>query len=206
MFYLRRTPYLFTKAFSEFTWRGEKYLNGQKTVYLTFDDGPIKKITPWVLSILNDYDIKATFFCVGENVVRNKKIYNQILSEGHRVGNHTFNHLNGWRTKTQEYYENIKKCNSLISSNLFRPPYGKIKNSQKRNLLSEYKIIMWDVIAGDFDKRLSQEKCLSGLKRNTRAGSIVVFHDNIKSFETLSYVLPKYIEFCNQAGFVFCLL
>jgi len=132
----------------------------QKTIYLTFDDGPIPDVTPKVLEILNEYNAKATFFCVGQNVEKNPDIFQMILNSKHNVGNHSYSHLKGWSTQTKQYIDDVEKCSKIVNSKLFRPPYGKIKLSQIKNLKSNYTIIMWDLLCGDFDKKVSKEKCL----------------------------------------------
>ena len=153
----------------------------KKEVFLTFDDGPIPEVTPWVLETLKQYDAKATFFCVGDNVKKHPDIYRMIVDQGHKVGNHTMNHLNGWTNFNKTYFENIEKCNALIHSNLFRPPYGKIKPSQISHLKNDYRIIMWDVLTKDYDASVTGEYCFEKVKKNCKPGSIIVFHDSIKA-------------------------
>ncbi|MFI5164280.1 MAG: polysaccharide deacetylase family protein [Bacteroidia bacterium] len=184
----------------------------EKYIFLTFDDGPIPELTPWVLATLKEYKTKATFFCVGANIEKHPDIFRQIISEGHAIGNHTYNHLNGWKTKTKEYLENVQRCDSVISHessvighrSLFRPPYGRMKRSQFSILNSQFSIIMWDVLSGDFDKTISEEKCLKNVLTKTREGSIVVFHDSIKAKKNLFYTLPKFLEHFSREGFEFC--
>lgn len=163
-------------------------------VFLTFDDGPIPEATPWVLDQLNKYNAKATFFCVGENVDRYPEIYYRILEEGHSVGNHTYNHLNQWNTKNNEYLKNVDKASKSILSDLFRPPYGKITPTIISKLRKEYDIIMWDVLSGDFDPSISKEDCLENVTQNAKKGSIIVFHDSIKAIDKLKFVLPKVLD------------
>jgi len=194
-------------------------------IFLTFDDGPTPEITPWVLSTLKQFNAKATFFCIGANIEKHPEVFRQIISEGHAVGNHTYSHLNGWKVPTKEYLDNVSKCESSIKgyqlsvisnqSNshrtpvtdyrlpLFRPPYGKIKRSQISLLTSHFSLIMWDVLSGDFDEKLSEEKCLKNVLTYTREGSIVVFHDSVKAKEKLFYVLPKALEHFGEKGFEF---
>lgn len=223
--YFIRPGLLMRKIYSSAIWRiapvpSEKR---DRTIYLTFDDGPIPKVTPWVLSLLKEYKAKATFFCVGSNIEKHPELFRQIISEGHAVGNHTYHHMNGWKTKSKEYLENVSKCDSVINGDrssvisyhlhrspitgnckpLFRPPYGKMKPSQFFWLRSHYSIIMWDVLSGDFDQTISKEKCLKNVITKTRAGSIVVFHDSIKAKENLYYVLPKFLEYFSEKEFVF---
>lgn len=184
--------------------------NSENKIYLTFDDGPIPEVTEWVLDILKSEGIKATFFCIGDNIKKHPNIYKRILAEGHETGNHTFNHLNGWKTENRHYIENFKLCETehlklnTEHSFLFRPPYGKIKPSQSkvvRNL--GYKIIMWDVLSYDFDSNISTEKCLENVISNTEQGSIIVFHDSLKAEKNLKYALPKAIQILKDKGFVF---
>ena len=172
--------------------------NNDKKVYLTFDDGPIPEVTPWVLDTLKQYNAKATFFCIGENIKKHPDIFNRILAEGHSVGNHTFNHLNGWQTKTSEYIKNVEKCETCLdqTTKLFRPPYGKITSKQSKILQQRgYKIIMWSVLSYDYDASVSEEKCLQNVLQNIQPESIVVFHDSLKAEKNLRYVLPKVLRF-----------
>lgn len=151
-------------------------------VFLTFDDGPIPEVTPWVLEKLKEYDVKATFFCIGDNVLKHPKIYQRILDEGHAVGNHTHKHLKGWNTDDGTYLKDIENAGEFISSNLFRPPYGRIKKSQIKLIQSlNYHIIMWSILSGDYNKNRSPEACFNNVKRNLKPGSVVVFHDSIKA-------------------------
>jgi len=156
-----------------------------------------------MLIVLKQYNIKATFFCVGDNIVKHPGLFQKIIDEQHSVGNHTFNHLNGWKTHSFEYMHNISKCNDLVQSSLFRPPYGKMKKAQYRLLQKNYSIIMWDVLSGDYDKNTSPEKCLDNVIKNYRAGSIVLFHDSIKAWERLQYALPRFIEHALHEGYSF---
>ncbi|HYG40788.1 MAG TPA: polysaccharide deacetylase family protein [Cytophagales bacterium] len=186
-------------------WNRER--NG-KSLYLTFDDGPIPEVTEFVLEELKKFEAKATFFCVGENIKKNKAVFENIIADGHAVGNHSYNHLNGFKTPVEIYLENIKKCDSLLPSNpsgkkLFRPPYGRITRKQIQSLSTDYKIIMWDVLSGDFDKNLSPEKCYQAVIKYSKPGSIVVFHDNIKTYSTLRDVLPKVLKHFKEEGYGF---
>ena len=183
--------------------------NDSKKVFLTFDDGPTPEITEWVLEQLQHYNAKATFFCIGNNIEKHPKIFNKIIAQGHAVGNHTFNHLKGWKTPIEEYIENVKLCQSQIPNpksqipNLFRPPYGKIKPSQSKRLRKlDYKIIMWDIISYDFNQTISKDQCLENVLDNVKPGSIIVFHDSVKAWKNLEYVLPKTLSFLNENGFV----
>ena len=206
-FYWIKTNSLIKKIFSKYTW---DIPNNENKIYLTFDDGPMPEITEWVLEELKNYYAKATFFCIGNNIEKYPNVFTKVISEGHSVGNHTFNHLNGWKTSTEEYLENTKLCEASISSlqsvtcNLFRPPYGKIKTSQAKKVKQlGYKIIMWDVLSADFDTKISPEKCLENVLNNVKSGSIIVFHDSIKAFPNLEYTLPKTLKILTERGFVF---
>tara|TARA_R100001230_G_C5655115_1_gene159983 strand:- start:155 stop:778 length:624 start_codon:yes stop_codon:yes gene_type:complete len=182
----------------------------EKSIYLTFDDGPIPEVTPWVLDELKKYNAKATFFCIGENVQKHPEIFQRILSEGHSVGNHTFNHLNGWKTATSEYIENVDKAEAQMGNNskfkiqdsrLFRPPYGKITSKQAKILQRKgFKIVMWDIISYDYDANTSPEKCLQNVLKNIKPGSVIVFHDSLKAEKNLRYVLPKVLRFIGENG------
>jgi peptidoglycan-N-acetylglucosamine deacetylase len=173
------------------------------TLYLTFDDGPIPGLTEWVLDTLKHYNVKATFFCVGQNIEKNRVIFDRIVSEGHTVANHTFNHIKGFKTKTEDYLANTGLCEPYTNSKLFRPPYGQLKNSQYKALLKNgYRIIMWDVISYDYEK-ITPEECLLNVTRNCRSGSIILFHDNIKAEEKIKYALPKTIEHFQKLNYSF---
>ena len=202
-----KTNRLIKKVFSNLVW---DIPNSDNKIYLTFDDGPIPEVTEWVLNILKSKDIKATFFCIGDNMKKHPEVYKRILAEGHQTGNHTFNHLNGWKTKTKSYLGNFKLCETehlklnTEHSFLFRPPYGKIKPSQSKAIRQfGYKIIMWDVLSYDFDQSISVEKCLENVISNTEQGSIIVFHDSLKAEKNLKYALPKAIQILKNKGFVF---
>lgn len=204
--YLTDSPLWLQWLYPTLTWhknRKEKY------VYLTFDDGPVPVVTPFVLNTLKSFNVQATFFCIGDNVSKHPEIYNAVLASGHAVGNHTFNHLKGWKTPDTEYLSSIKKCASLVSSNLFRPPYGRIRKSQIRKLRLMYpatKIIMWDVLSGDFDTNISGEKCVQNVLKSTTNGSIIVFHDSEKAFPRLEYALPIVLKTLQSQGYRFKML
>lgn len=238
--YLVKTPAVLRWLYPNLTWHKDR---SKKLIYLTFDDGPIPVVTPFVLKTLKAFGAKATFFCIGENVSKHPDIYKQVLDEGHRVGNHTYNHLKGWDTKDDEYLVNVRKCADVVQSNLFRPPYGRAKRSQISKLINHnsqlkaqdsrfksqdqlpstnhspsshtstqfqysildthYSIIMWDVLSGDFDTKLSPEKCLGNVLKHTGNGSIVVFHDSLKAFERLEYILPRALEKWKEEGYGF---
>lgn len=192
------------KIFSNYIW---DIPNNENKVYLTFDDGPTPQITEWVLGQLKNHNAKATFFCIGNNIEKHPGIFQKVIHEGHAIGNHTFDHLKGWKTETEEYIGNAKKCDLTIRENnsetlLFRPPYGKIKPSQSKILRRlGYKIIMWDIISFDFDAAISKEECLQNILKNVQSGSIIVFHDSIKAEQNLRYVLPLTLEFLKEKGF-----
>lgn len=195
-----RAPGIFKIFFRNFTWR---YNSAAKKVYLTFDDGPIPESTLWTLDLLKEKDVKATFFCVGENVYKHPELFQQILDHGHAVGNHTYNHLKGWSNNTPKYIENVIMASDLIKSNLFRPPYGQIKSSQVKHLLAEYKIIMWDVLSGDYRKDISPEKCYQDVLKSVRPGSIILFHNHLKSEKNMRYAVPRLIDELKLQGYEF---
>lgn len=172
-----------------------------KTLYITFDDGPNPETTPAILDILEDYDAKATFFCVGENVTRYPEHYQSIIEAGHGVGNHAYNHLKGWETNTDEYVENVKKCSEVVNSPLFRPPYGKMKRAQQRILRRQFNIIMWTVLSRDYDPKVDAETCLKKSLKYTCPGAIVIFHDHLKTIHKIKYVLPKYLAEVKAKGY-----
>ena len=201
-------PRFIQRLYPERIWAFSREKNA---VYLTFDDGPIPEVTPWVLDELKKHNAKATFFCIGENVQKHPGIFQRIISEGHSVGNHTFNHLNGWKTATSEYIENVEKAerelinNSKINNqqSLFRPPYGKITSKQAKLLQQkDYKIVMWNLLSYDYDASISKEKCLQNVLQNIHPGSIVVFHDSLKAEKNLRYVLPKVLEIIGEKGWL----
>lgn len=183
-----------------------------KIIYLTFDDGPTPKITEWTLNILKDFQAKATFFCEGKKLLENLIIVNKVIKDGHSIGNHSYSHVNGWKTNTIDYIQDIEKAREVIvektkasvSGLLFRPPYGKIKSTQANALMKKgYKIVMLDVVSGDFDQNVNPERSLQKVLKHTKSGSIVVFHDSEKAFRTLKYVLPKALEYWKIKGFEF---
>lgn len=216
--YLVKTPQFVQRIYPERIWAFPKNNNN---IYLTFDDGPIPEVTPWVLSLLKEYNAKATFFCIGDNILKYPEIFQQIIFEEHSIGNHTFNHLNGWKTSTEKYIDNCvafeeilkrvqdDKFNSTLHSalstqhsTLFRPPFGKTTSKQARILQEKgYKVIMWDVLSADFDTSISKEKCLENVINNLQSGSVIVFHDSLKAEEKLKFVLPKVLEHIKELGF-----
>lgn len=197
-----RTPSLLRKIYPHYHWRVN---TNESKVYLTFDDGPIPVVTPFVLDTLKEYRAKATFFCIGDNIRKHPEVFSRIEAEGHLAANHTFNHLSGWKMADQDYFLNIAECDKYLSGSnkLFRPPYGRIRNSQGKKLRSAYKIIMWDVLTGDFDQSMDAGKCLRRSIRLTRPGSIVVFHDSLKAEAILRKVLPAYLNHFSNLDFQF---
>ena len=193
-------PDLLRPFLGKLLWRKS---SSEKVIYVTFDDGPVPEVTPRVLDMLDEYNLKATFFCVGENVEKYPELYNDILRRGHKTGNHTYNHLKGISVSTEDYVANVKKAAGLIESRLFRPPYGRINLKQKRALQKEYEIVMWDVITQDYNKNLSPNNILQNIKRYSRNGSLVVFHDSIKAERNMLTVLPRAIEYWNSRGYRF---
>lgn len=204
--YLHYIPTPVQWLFADYSWHRSRK---EKVIYLTFDDGPVPEVTPFVLRKLEEYGAAATFFCVGDNVRKHPEILAQTLRAGHRVGNHTYNHLNGSKTPTHTYLQNVDACQKEIrqagatGSPLFRPPYGRIRQPQAQALLSAYELIMWDVLSADFDHALSPELCLRKSIRYTRPGSVIVFHDSHKAFPNLQWVLPRYLHHFASMGFRF---
>lgn len=198
--YLVKTPKVIQNLFPNFTWQ---IPTQEKSLYLTFDDGPIPEVTPWVLETLARYDAKATFFCVGENIRKHPETFQQVVDAGHAVGNHTFHHLSGWNTENIAYFHDIRHCANQVKSVLFRPPYGRLKPKQAQFLQRHYRIVMWDVLSGDFDPNLSPEQCYRNVVKSAQPGSIVVFHDSLKARENLEYALPKVLEFFAEQGYSF---
>lgn len=203
-----KTNKIIKELFSNYVW---SISTNDPKVYLTFDDGPTPEITEWVLELLKRYNAKATFFCIGNNIEKHPEIFKKIITDGHAIGNHTFNHVKGWKTSNHKYFEEVDHCEKSIQNlsvnstqtKLFRPPYGKIKPSQSKVLRNKgYKVIMWDVLSVDFDKNTSAEKCLSNVTKNIENGSIIVFHDSTKAFPNLEYALPKTLDFLKNKGIV----
>ncbi|MEO5603879.1 MAG: polysaccharide deacetylase family protein [Cyclobacteriaceae bacterium] len=201
-----QTPFFLPFLYSSLTWRiGTE----KKELYLTFDDGPVSGPTDFVLDQLSQSSVKATFFCIGDNIRKYPSVFTRIINDGHTVGNHTVNHLNGWKTTTEDYVENVHEFQEIISAagykqkcHLFRPPYGRITRKEIK-ALSAYHIIMWDVLSQDYDRGLSPEECLKGTLNACRPGSIIVFHDSYKSEKNMKYALPRLIDFYRDKGYTF---
>jgi len=206
---IHRTPFFLPWFYPKLVWR---ISTNQKEIFLTLDDGPVPGPTEFALDILKKYNAKATFFCIGDNVQKHPDIFKRILQEGHAIGNHTFNHLNGWQTSNPNYVDNVHLCDKVLDENqlsnsqqrtvLFRPPYGRITRAQIK-LLSMYKIIMWDVLSFDYTDSISPETCLEKSIKVTRPGSIVVFHDSLKAEKNMRYALPRYMEHFVNEGYSF---
>ena len=212
-----KTPGFVKTLFPKFVWNIN---TSKKELYLTFDDGPTPEITEWVLQTLKEYNAKATFFCIGKNIESNPDIFQSILKDGHSIGNHTYRHLKGWKTKTKDYIGDVELTDSVIafqvqnsklreytnskSLKLFRPPYGKFKSKQSNKLQKlGYKIILWDVLSYDWDKSVSEEACLKNIIPVAKEGSIIVFHDSVKASRNLRYALPKVLKYYSEKGYVF---
>jgi peptidoglycan/xylan/chitin deacetylase (PgdA/CDA1 family) len=203
MLYLKKTPWILKKLYPERVWNIK---TRDKILYLTFDDGPHPEATSFVLEELKKYNARATFFCIGKNVKKNFSIYEQMISEGHKPGNHTFHHLNGWKTNDKQFLEDIAEAAKIIDSNLFRPPYGRITRFQSRAISGEklhLKTIMWDVLSGDFDPSVTGENCFLNVINNAELGSIIVFHDSTKAFMALKYALPRILEYYSEKDYQF---
>jgi peptidoglycan/xylan/chitin deacetylase (PgdA/CDA1 family) len=201
--YLVKSPLLLKWYYPSLVWNKSR---SDKVVYLTFDDGPIPVVTEFVLNTLKSFNCKATFFCIGDNINKHAEIFEQVKNEGHAIGNHTFNHLKGWKTEDKTYVQNFQACQQLTNTHLFRPPYGRIKKSQIRELRKinpQLNMIMWDVLSGDFDLNLSPEKCYENVIKNTRNGSIIVFHDSLKAFDRLKFALPATLKYLTAQGYKF---
>ena len=201
MKYLVKTPWWLKMLYARCLW--EMPAEGNK-LYLSFDDGPHERATIFVLDMLKKYEAKASFFCIGKNVAANPAIYARIVEEGHTVGNHTYQHMDGWKNPNGAYFEDIRKTAELVPSSYFRPPYGKIRWSQVKWLASEMKLrtVMWTILSGDFDPKISGDDCVNNVIRNMRPGSIIVFHDSAKAFDKINYALPKVLEEIKRRGWV----
>ncbi|WP_163715814.1 polysaccharide deacetylase family protein [Mangrovibacterium lignilyticum] len=195
-----RLPYLLTRLFPGAVFRVP---TKQKEVFLTFDDGPVPEVTPWVLELLKKEKLKACFFCVGENVQRYPGLFQRVQDEGHLVGNHTFNHMQGLKTDDSTYYENIEKAAGYIPGKLFRPPHGLLRIRQFKKLKAAYRFIMWDIISCDFDTRKNPEQVSQNVLKNARPGSVIIFHDSIKAEKNMKHALPVVIHELRERGFSF---
>ena len=202
MFYAVRIPSWFSKLNGSLVW---KIPTKEKILYLTFDDGPHETATPFVLNELKKYNAKGTFFCLGKNVQLHPEIYQRVLNDGHSTGNHTFNHLNAWHVKSEEYINDVQHAEKFIQSKLFRPPYGRMYPRLSKKLRTQFgfKIIMWHVLSGDFDESIVPEKCLNNVLNKAQRGSIIVFHDSSKASKALQFALPEVLKYFTEKGFVF---
>lgn len=200
---IEQPPFFYRWCFPNAHWR---FKTDQKVVFLTFDDGPIPEITPWVLDLLDKYNIKATFFCVGDNVRKYPEVYKEVLRRGHLTGNHTFHHIQGLRKWTKNYAKDVEEADKLIQSNLFRPPHGHLRILQYKYLKRKYKMIMWDVVTRDYSKLKTADDVFENVKKYTRNGSIIVFHDSLKAGDRMKEALPKSIEWLLNEGYSFELI
>jgi len=204
-----KTPFVVKKLFPNYIW---EIPTNKKELFLTFDDGPTPSVTDWVLDELKRFNAKATFFCIGNNVRQHPQLFHRILEENHSIGNHTHNHIKGWKTKTNDYLENVfdaektikDQLESSIQVNLFRPPYGQIKPTQGKKLMElGYKIVMWDVLSFDWEKTVSNQECFDSVVSKSKNGSIIVFHDSLKASNNMKFTLPKVLEYFTEKGYAF---
>jgi len=198
--YFHKTPELLKPIYNDLVW---DVPTTEREIFITFDDGPVPDATTIALDILKDYEVKATFFCIGDNVIKHPDIFERVIAEGHGIGNHSLNHLNGWKYNDYSYVKNVLECARLVDSKLYRPPYGKIKRSQATALRKRFTVVMWDVISGDFDHKVSMDKCVRNVTDNAVPGSIIVFHDSRKAMEKMAYALPRVIEYFRDEGYSF---
>lgn len=203
-----KTPVVAPFIYPRFLW---KVKTNQKAIYLTFDDGPIPELTPWVLDLLDDYQAKATFFCVGQNVEKNPEIFQRIIRAGHTLGNHTQHHLNGKKTSLEDYLADVLATDEAmkkhdVNSPYFRPPYGRLTNAQRKQIIQQKQVVMWDVLSQDYDQSIDAELILKKCRAHTDRGTIIVFHDNLKAEKNLKAVLPKYLDYFHDQGFEFLAL
>jgi peptidoglycan/xylan/chitin deacetylase (PgdA/CDA1 family) len=180
--------------------------DGEKEIYLTFDDGPVPEVTPWVLDTLGHFGVKATFFCIGKNIAAHPHLFERLKAEGHAVGNHTWDHPSGWKTTPRSYYRNVLACQQLTGTELFRPPYGRITNRQLAALGKRFKVVMWDVLAYDFEDRYSDKSRIAEVVRQVHPGSIIVFHDSVKCAERMRASMPIVVERLLSDGYRFAVL
>ena len=199
--FIEQPPLIYRILFPEAIWRLKR--GGSKKVFITFDDGPIPEVTPWVLDLLDSYGIKATFFLVGDNVRRYPELFEEIKRRGHSYGNHTMYHLQGFKVTTHRYMRDITEADQLIGSSLFRPPHGLIRWKQARGIKNHYNIVMYDLVTRDYSKKLTPEEVLDNVKRYVRNGSIIVFHDSLKAEKNMRYALPRAIEWLKDEGYEF---
>lgn len=199
--FLHYSPFLLKAYYPSYLWRVP---TSEKRLFITFDDGPIPDVTEFVLETLRDYRAKGTFFCIGDNIRKHPTVLKKIADQGHALGNHTYNHLNGWKTDDATYLANVKQCAELLPETpLFRPPYGRIKRAQARELLKSRKVVMWDVLSGDFSQDLSPETCLRKTIQYTRPGSILLFHDSLKARRNMEYAVPRVLDHFSNLGYTF---
>ena len=198
--FIEQPPQFFRQLYPRACWRMNA---SERAVYLTFDDGPIPEVTPWVLDVLDKYKVKATFFMVGDNVRKHPDVYRMVVDRGHRIGNHTYNHLRGFEEPTAHYVANVDKANDGLGTDLFRPPHGFLRMGQYRALRARYRIIMWDLVTRDYNPKLTGEQVLAKVKRYARPGSIITFHDSLRSVHNLHYALPRAIEWLLAEGYEF---
>lgn len=198
---IERPPLIYRALFPEAIWRHKH--RGRKTVYLTFDDGPVPEETPWVLDLLDKEGIKATFFMVGDNVRRHPELLEEVKRRGHSVGNHTMHHLQGLKERNHKYFRDIKEADELIDSILFRPPHGIVWPGQARLIKRHYNIIMYDIVTRDYSRRVNGERVFNNVRKFARNGSIIVFHDSLKAHKNMRYALPKAIKWLKDNGFEF---
>jgi peptidoglycan/xylan/chitin deacetylase (PgdA/CDA1 family) len=201
--WIERPPFFYRAIFPGAHWR---FNEDEKVVFLTFDDGPIPEMTPWVLDLLDQYGIQAVFFCVGDNVRKHPEIYQEILARGHRVGNHTYHHIQGLKVTSKTYMKDVREAEKLIDSKLFRPPHGHIRLPQFFKLRKLYSIVLWDVVTRDYSCLMTPEQVLENVKKYTRNGSVIVFHDSLKGGEKTRYALPRSIEWLLEQGYRFKLI
>ena len=201
--FIEQPPKLLRVLYPKAIWRMNP---NEKAVYLTFDDGPIPEITPWVLDLLDTYGIKATFFMVGDNVRKHPETFQMVVDRGHRIGNHTFNHIRGFEFPSENYLANTDKANEMMKTDLFRPPHGHMRWAQYHALKKYYKIIMWDLVTRDYSKRVTKEQVFEIVKKYVRNGSIITFHDSLKAETNMKYALPRSIEWLKEQGYEFRVL
>ncbi len=201
-FFLHRSPFWLQWILSDYTWRID---TSEKIIYLTFDDGPIPVVTEYVMGVLESFNAEATFFCIGDNVRKHPDIFEELKRRGHSIGNHTYNHLNGWKTADDVYLDNFLRCQDILQTDtrLFRPPYGRIRKAQYRLLPKDTRVMMWDVLTGDFSQDVLPGQALNSAIRLSRPGTIMLLHDSIKAEKKMSYILPRVLEHFSEKGYRF---